>query len=101
MSLTRSQDPDLGPAVSKYPPSGYGNSQARNHTFGHMHRDQKISSATPEAVDGLFPSGFPRNAVTPRKNSRTADRMMRRFQQDPDLEVRPAVPNFMVRTCYD
>ena len=96
--VTRSQDPELGPAVSKYPPSsGYGDSHARTHTYGHMHRDQQFSSATPEAVEGLYPSGFPRHGVTPRKHSRTADRRMRRFQQDPDLEVKPVVPGVMVR----
>ena len=97
--LTRSQDPELGPAVSKYPPSsGYGDSHARHHTYGHMHRDQQYSA--PEAVDGLYPSGFPRQAATPRKTSRTADRMMWRFKQDPDVELKPVVPGTMVRTRH-
>ena len=96
--LTRSEDPDLGPAVSKYPPSsGYSNGNARNHTFGHMHREQMHSSATPEEINGLYPSGFPRQSVTPRKTSRTADRMLWRFKQDPDVEVRPVVPGTLVR----
>ncbi|DBA72867.1 hypothetical protein WJX79_001946 [Trebouxia sp. C0005] len=94
--MTRLEDPELGPAVSKYPPSsGYGNAHARNHTYGHMHRDNKYASATPEAVDGLYPSGFPRQSVTPRKTSRTADRMLWRFKQDPDVEVRPVIPGTM------
>ncbi len=95
--MSRLEDPELGPAVSKYPPSsGYGNVQARNHTFGHMYRDN--SSATPEAIDNLYPSGFPRQSVTPRKTNRTADRMLWRFKQDPDVEVRPVVPGTMVST---
>ncbi len=96
--MTRTEDPELGPAVSKYPPSsGYGNAHARNHIYGHMHRDNKYASATPETVDGLYPSGFPRQTVTPRKTSRTADRMLWRFKQDPDVEVRPVIPGTMVR----
>ncbi|KAL3153735.1 hypothetical protein ABBQ32_013329 [Trebouxia sp. C0010 RCD-2024] len=92
--VSRSQDPELGPAVSKYPPSsGYGDAHARNHTYGHMHRDQQFSA--PEAVDGLYPSGFPRQSVTPRKTSRTADRMLWRFKQDPDVELKPVVPGTM------
>lgn len=97
--VTRSQDPELGPAVSKYPPSsGYGDAHARRHTYGHMHRDQQFSA--PEAVDGLYPSGFPRQPVTPRKTSRTADRMLWRFKQDPDVELKPVVPGTMVRTRH-
>lgn len=97
--VSRSQDPELGPAVSKYPPSsGYGDAHARNHTYGHMHRDQQFSA--PEAVDGLYPSGFPRQSVTPRKTSRTADRMLWRFKQDPDVELKPVVPGTMVRTRH-
>ena len=97
--VTRSQDPELGPAVSKFPPSsGYGDSHARTHTYGHMHRDQQFSA--PEAVDGLYPSGFPRKAAPHRRTSRTADRMMFRFKQDPDVELRPVVPGTMVRTRH-
>ena len=97
--VTRSQDPELGPAVSKYPPSsGYGDSHARTHTYGHMHRDQQFSA--PEAVDGLYPSGFPRQSAPHRRTSRTADRMMFRFKQDPDVELRPVVPGTMVRTRH-
>ena len=97
--VTRSQDPELGPAVSKYPPSsGYGDSHARTHTYGHMHRDQQFSA--PEAVNGLYPSGFPRQPAPHRRTSRTADRMMFRFKQDPDVELKPVVPGTMVRTRH-
>ena len=97
--VTRSQDPELGPAVSKYPPSsGYGDAHARTHTYGHMHRNQQFSA--PEAVDGLYPSGFPRQAAPHRRTSRTADRMMFRFKQDPDVELKPVVPGTMVRTRH-
>ena len=100
-SVERTQDPDIGTSVSKYPPSGYGNAHARTHTYGHMHRDNLQSSAVPEYVNELYPSGFPRQAVTPRKTSRTADRMLFRFKQDPDVELKPVVPGFLVsrRTC--
>lgn len=101
-AVSTTEDPQLGPPVSKYPPtSGYGNSQgnsrSRNLTFGHTHRDNLYQNAGPEQLDSLYPSGFPRhNNVTPRKNSRTADRMLIHFKQDPDIEVRLVVSGTLV-----
>lgn len=99
-AVSTTEDPQLGPPVSKYPPtSGYGQSSGnsrRNMTFGHMHRGNMNQSAGPEQIDSLYPSGFPRQGVTARKTSRTADRMLIHFKQDPDIEVRPVVSGTMV-----
>lgn len=102
-AVSTTEDPQLGPPVSKYPPtSGYGQSNGnsrRNLTFGHMHRDSLYQNAGPEQIDSLYPSGFPRHGVASRKTSRTADRMLIHFKQDPDIEVRPVVSGTLVSKC--